>query len=371
MENINSILITDQDTLQKYSMRNRLWQGIPSVEVTDRGRIYVTFYSGGHTEEIGNYVCLLKSDNGGEAFSDPIVVCYLENHRCFDPCLWIDPTGRLWLTWSICPDDGCYGVICDKPDADELTFSQPFFIGNNVMMNKPIVTNDSRWLFPIAVWKKGIRTLPAEYDSSVEPKGSFVYETLDEGKTFHRLGSPDVADRQFDEHMLLQLSDGRIRNFVRTTHGIGAADSFDGGLTFGKDFDTGYGGPGSRFHIRRLSSGRILLINHYHFSGRNNLYAMLSEDEGETFPYKLLIDERSDISYPDAKETPDRNIYLVYDRDRGAYRNTIEEALSCEREILLARITEDDILAGKINNETSFSKRIVSKLDSYAPDLFC
>lgn len=361
---MNNMLITDKEKLKNYASNKRIWQGIPSIEVTSSGRIFVTFYSGGHTEEIGNYVVLLKSDDGGNTFSEPIMACCLENHRCFDPCLWIDPKGRLWLTWSICPNDGCYGAICNDPDADELAFSEPFFIGNNVMMNKPIVTGDSRWLFPLAVWRKGVRTLPAEFDSTVEPKGSFVYESIDEGKTFKRLGTPDVADRQFDEHMLLELSDMRIRNFVRTVHGIGAADSFDGGLTFEKDFDTGYSGPGSRFHIRRLSSGRILLINHYHFSGRNNLYAMLSEDEGESFPYKLLIDERNDISYPDAKETPDGKIYIVYDRDRGGYRETLEEALACEREILFACITEKDILEGSLCSENSFLKKIVSKLKS-------
>lgn len=356
------MFITDKEKLKKYEAKNRIWQGIPSIEVTEKGRIFVTFYSGGRTEEIGNYVVLLRSDDNGDTFTEPIAACELPDHRCFDPCLWIDPLKRLWLTFAVCPDDALYGVICDDPDAEELKWGEPFLIGHNVMMNKPIVTGDGRWLFPIAVWNNGVRAINEKYDSSIAEKGSFVYETRDEGKSFTKLGTPDVDKRHFDEHMLLEKADGTIRCFVRTYYGIGAADSQDGGRTFGEDFDSCIGGPDSRFHIRRLASGRVLLINHWHFKGRNNLYAMLSEDDGESFPYRLLLDERRDISYPDAKELTDGRIYICYDRDRGGYKETLEEALACEREVLTACVTEEDILAGKLVSEASYLKKIANKL---------
>ena len=86
--------ITQKDTadkyeekLQKYRDSKRLWQGIPSIEVTKRGRIFLTFYSGGVKEEIGNYVIVIKSDDGGNHFSEPIVIVKEDNGRCFDPCL--------------------------------------------------------------------------------------------------------------------------------------------------------------------------------------------------------------------------------------------------------------------------------------------
>jgi len=126
------------------------------------------------------------------------------------------------------------------------------------MMNKPTVLSTGEWAFPIAVWNYGVRALPSDYDSDITPKGSFMYITDDNGKSFKKLGYADVEKRSFDEHMFLELNNGVIRAFVRTTYGIGAADSYDGGLHFGKDFDTGYKGPCSRFHIRRLPSGRVL-----------------------------------------------------------------------------------------------------------------
>lgn len=312
------MLYTETKELQKYRASKRLWQGIPSIEVTKRGRIFLTFYSGGVKEEIGNYVIVIKSDDGGNHFSEPIVIVKEDNGRCFDPCLWIDPLGELWLTWAKCPDDGLYASVCRDPDAEELVWGEEFLVGHNVMMNKPIVVKSGEWLFPIAVWNDGIRVLSEEYDTKITEKGSFVYATNDCGKTFQKLGFADVKDRHYDEHMILEMKDGSLRMFVRTKYGIGASNSYDGGRSWSKDFDTGYGGPCSRFHITRLRSGRILLINHFKFSGRNNLTAMLSEDEGKTFPYKLLLDER-EVSYPDAKEADDGFIYVTYDRERGSY----------------------------------------------------
>ena len=251
------MLNTDKKTLEKYASKNNLWLGIPSIEVTKKGRTFITFYSGGITEEIGNYVLLLKSDDG-KNFDEPFAVCYMKDHRCFDPCLWLDPLGRLWLTWSLCPDDAVYAAICEDPDADEIVFGEEFIIGHNVMMNKPVVLSSGEWLFPIAVWNYGVRVLDESYDSTIEPKGSFAYMTTDNGKTFTQLGAADIKGRDYDEHMILELSNGDLRLYARTDYGIGAADSKDKGLTWGESFDTTYRGPGSRFHIRRLPSGRIV-----------------------------------------------------------------------------------------------------------------
>lgn len=360
------MLITDKKLLQNYVASKRIWQGIPSIEVTAKGRKFVTFYSGETKEEIGNFVVLVKCDDE-KTYSEPVAVCFEEDHRCFDPCVWIDPLKRLWLTWSRCPGDGLYGAICENPDADEIVFGEEFFIGNTIMMNKPTVLSTGEWAFPLAVWDEGVRVIPEENSSKNAP-GSHMYITDDYGQTFKKVGSAYVKNRSFDEHIFLEMKNESIRVFVRTAYGIGAADSYDYGRHWGSDFDTGYGGPSSRFCIRRLKSGRVLLINHYKYTGRNNLTAMLSDDDGKTFPYKLLIDERNDVSYPDAAIGPDGSIYITYDRERGASKSSLEDAYKCAREILIARITEEDILNGKIVNENSYLKHICSKLGEYDGD---
>ena len=170
-----NMLITDKEKLRHYTTGNRIWQGIPSVEVTKKGRVFITFYSGGTREEIGNY-CVLVESRDGKSFGEPIAVAELADHRCYDPCLWIDPLGRLWFTFAICPNDGLWGVICDDPDADELVWGKEFFIGHDIMMNKPIALSSGEWLFPLAVWNHGVRSLPPRFDSKTPEKGSFVYK---------------------------------------------------------------------------------------------------------------------------------------------------------------------------------------------------
>ena len=81
------------------------------------------------------------------------------------------------------------------------------------------------------------------------------------------------------------------------------------------------------------------------------------------------------VSYPDAHENEDGYIDIVYDRERGAQLKSINEAYLQAREILLARITEQDILQGSLCSERSYLKRVASKLgrlseqdgDPYAP----
>ncbi len=361
------MFITDKKLLQKYTREHRVWQGVPSIEITEKGRFFSTFYSGGVKEELGNYVMLIRSDDGVN-FSEPIAVAYQAEHRCFDPCLWIDPLGRLWFTWSLIPDHGTYAVICEDPDAEELVWSNVIFVGHDVMMNKPTVLSTGEWLFPIAVWNDGIRVLSAEYDTKEADKKSFVYKSVDNGKTFEKMGGADVPERSFDEHMVLELSDGRLAVYVRTNYGIGVSYSFDRGRTWTEGADSGLGGPSSRFFIRRLPSGRILLVNHDNSKDRNNMTAYLSEDEGATWKYSLLLDERMDVSYPDGVIHSDGFIYITYDRERGDLLKSLDEVYGCAREILYAKITEEDIMAGKLVNPESKLRCIISKLGKYSEE---
>jgi predicted neuraminidase len=194
-----------------------------------------------------------------------------------------------------------------------------------------------------------------------EERFSNIYRSQDKGESFALLGSADVPDRHFDEHMVVELREGRLLMLVRTDYGLGKSYSHDKGKTWTPGVDSGLGGPNSRFFIRRLKSGRILLVNHYKFEirkdinvqfpGRNNLCAMLSEDEGQSWKGFLMLDERDDVSYPDSTEDDQGNIYIIYDRERLK-----------AREILMAKIREEDILAGKIINKESRMRVVVDKL---------
>lgn len=355
------MLITNAEILKKYRAEIRLWQGIPGIERSVGGRMFYTFYSGGTKETIGNYA-LLYACREGEACDIPVAVAYKEGSRCFDPCLWIDPTGRLWFVWSVMPEDEVWATICEQPDADEMSFCEPFYIADGIMMNKPTVLSTGEWLFPIAFWHPSMRMA---FSNGGKESGAFVYRTVDGGKTFARLSGADIPQRSYDEHMILEHKDGSLSMFVRTLYGIGLSRSFDRGVSWSEGGDSGIAGPSSRFHIRRLRSGRVLMINHVDFSGRNNLTALLSEDDGATYPYRLLLDGRNAVTYPDVTEDAHGNLYVIYDRERGAFLPSLDKVYTQAREILVARITEADIMAGKLVDDGSYLTRVISKLGAY------
>jgi hypothetical protein len=141
---------------------------------------------------------------------------------------------------------------------------------------------------------------------------------------------------------------------MRIKDGLAETTSKDGGVTWSAPVRSAIEGPGSRFHVRRLKSGRLLMVNHLGFSRegslldqRSHLTAMLSDDEGKTWPHRLLLDDRSEVSYPDAIETDEGKLYIIYDRGRTS-----------DREILFAITNETDIAAGKPGPATKLRQLI-------------
>jgi Neuraminidase (sialidase) len=163
---------------------------------------------------------------------------------------------------------------------------------------------------------------------------------------------------------------------LRLQTGLGEAFSADGGKTWHSIEKSGIWGPNARFFIRRLRSGRLLLVNHARESGedtsgadasgaiskanisgtdmvagkRNRLAAFLSDDEGKTWSRPLILDEREDVSYPDGVEREDGLIELIYDYSRFA-----------QKEILMAKFREEDILAGRMVSADGKLRILVDK----------
>lgn len=339
---------------KEYAEDTRLFQGIPSIERTDNGRLWAAWYAGGPNEPdegAGNYVLLVTSGDDGKSWSSPKLVIDPEGLvRAFDPCLWMDPTGCLWLTWSQSYQwydgrAGVWAITCKNPDEENPTWSEPRRLFDGVMMNKPTVLKNGSWLFPVAVWPQsaGPSTPPTYRHDLKEEKGTLIAITQDEGKSFSVIGKPRIPGRVYDEHMIIEKKDGSLWCLVRTGKGIGESFSHDGGTTWtpGKESpiasaSSRFPHRNARFFIRRLKSGNLLLITHNpeRDRHRSHLIARISSDDGLSWSEGLLIDEKG-ISYPDAVQAADGTIYLIY--DNGRY--------DAGKEIAMSTFTEADVLA--------------------------
>lgn len=178
-----------------------------------------------------------------------------------------------------------------------------------------------------------------------------VWQSTDQGRTLSYLGGAEDPTPSFNENTVYERSDGRLVMLFRTdprSGGIKRCGSSDGGRTWSEPLPFILPGPSSRFMVSRFPSGALLIVTHHQFNGRNNLTALLSDDDGQTFPHSLLIDGRNDVSYPSGNIGKDGRVTLAYDQERtGA------------REILLASFTEEDIRNGSFGKD-SYTKRIVS-----------
>ncbi|MHB9106570.1 MAG: sialidase family protein [Armatimonadota bacterium] len=319
----------------------RQWQGIPAIERAGNGRLWAAWYSGGEGEGPQNFVLLVTSDDDGRTWSPPALVIDPPGVvRAFDPCLWIDPRGRLWLCWVQSEglfDGRCgvWAVRCEDPGSASPAWSAPRRLGHGIMMNKPTVLSTGEWLFPAAIWDRE----PRRPDMTNERRANVLCST-DDGDTWALRGGAVVPDRNCDEHMVVERRDGSLWMLVRTKAGIAESVSTDGGHSWSPGRHA-LPGPCSRFFLRRLHSGNLLLVNHHRFTGRNNLTAFLSTDDGQSWQGGLLLDARDQVSYPDGVQAEDGRIYVIYDRERYA-----------AREILLAVFTEEDVLAGQPGDGT-------------------
>ena len=66
-----------------------------------------------------------------------------------------------------------------------------------------------------------------------------------------------------------------------------------------------------------------------------------------------------------AIQVQDGTIYIVYDRCRGTKAKSMSDLLKEPREILLAKVSVEDIRAGKLVTPGSYLKSIVSRLGEY------
>lgn len=351
------------EKLEKYRRKNRKWQGIPTIAITGKGVLYCACYSGGDGECADNYVLVERSVDDGETWSEPIAVVDPEGYvRAFDMCLWITPASELALFWaqSFGGFDGRAGVflsICKNPEEKDLIWTKSVRITDGVMLNKPITGKNGEWLMALSLWNN----VKSDFNKECGDRRIKLYATADGKPPFWRVGGFDMEGRYYDEPMVLLQRDGVLRMLVRLPEGIGEAFSDDGGKTWRDIQKTDIWGPNSRFYFGRLKSGRLLLINHRKvradeicdgvpFQKRSHLSAWLSIDDGVTWSAPFLLDERVDVSYPDAAEDAEGNLYIIYDYSRYE-----------KKQLILSKVSQEEIMKGRLERKESYLGRVIDQ----------
>ncbi len=384
----------------RYTKGTKPFQGIPSIATTASGkRQILAWYGNMKTEMSGNYIMVAYADNNQwKNKVDVIIKSPYENCvRLFDPALWRSPNGDIWLFWaqskgiykfydcSIAKNfegqydrrGGVWYSVCKNPEDKNPQWSAPKRLCDGVLMNKPIVLKNGKLAFPVCEF-----AISSVNDLKSLDEGAKLYIADSDAKNIKLVNSIRVPYAPFTEHMFVEKNNGDIWFLTRTqpehqvevvgskrrnqyTHGnsgILEAFSSDGGKTFGRLTPSPIPHTGSRFFIYRLKSGNLILIKNYaddekwlqgkprdnlnkRWYPRKKIVVYLSKDDGKTWQGGLVLDNRLNVSYPDADEDDNGNIYVCYDYER--YK---------QQEIYVAKITEADILAKKISALSEPSK---------------
>lgn len=347
---------------------NRLVSG--GIARTPGGRLWAAWLN--HAESRYSYGVLAFSDDDGRSWSPP---CFETDHRTTSGDsnrttmtinLWTAPDGRLFCFYDsgleiFDGESGIWQSVCEDPDSDAPVWSSPQRLWHGWAINKPIVlaTNDD-WLLTGSLLIYPTDPLrPCVCDHRHDAlRCAHVFVSRDRGESWERRGNISVPrdEWSFYEPMPVELRNGDIALYLRTAQGISRSKSSDGGWSWSQPVPENYPHPPSRFFVRRLQSGRLLMVRHdsYHTPPRReNLTAFLSEDDGESWHGGLSLDERYGVSYPDGFQDEHGLIRIVYDhlREDGA--------------LLMAAFREEDVLARKPVTPECRLKQFIHRLPGY------
>jgi sialidase-1 len=183
------------------------------------------------------------------------------------------------------------------------TFAEPTLViaadGYHVMNNDRVVRlSTGRLICPVA-WTADVKTSNHFV--------SFCYLSDDAGLTWRRgRGQVDLPQRGAMEPGVVELADGRLLMILRTQLGhIGFARSIDGGETWSEPEASNVRSPESPASVAMIpATGDLLLVwNDIYVPGaghggkRTPLVGAISSDEGATWQFRRLLEDRSEATY--------------------------------------------------------------------------
>jgi len=335
-----------------YDAAERNWNGCPTVAVTNGGRLFAGWVSGGNGEpRVENYDVMSYSDDGGKTWTEIGVIDTYKNgdkskvSKANDVQMWLDPETNVLYAFYVLSgmqsnfekNSAVWAFTVDNPDAPmaEWNVSKHWYCFPGLLRNNITVLSDGIWL-----------AAPNNY---MDGRYTTVYASADKGATWVLRGKAYIPQAlNFDETVITELTDGTLWMTVRTARrAIYQSFSYDKGATWTFGAESGFANPSTRFQFFRTQSGALCAIWNDSPSARTDLKISLSYDDGNTWTAPLML-YADKCSYPDFSIEKDGTIHIVF--DTGRYKNTNswrdDEGTVCWGGICHIALTEERIKNG-------------------------
>ena len=254
------------------------------------------------------------------------------------PQIWMDPDGKLWIFWtkqvnySSGIDNEIWALTGDHA-TDDLIRSKPFFISDGILMGKPVLLSNGKFILPIG-------------------KGNLVFTiaSFDHGTTWNHEGMVELAEDLCVHEAVctvIECRNGSLWMLIQTSKGIWESQSTEQGLSWSSLAPSDITSAGNPFFVQKLNSDNILLVRQAE-NKSSELAAYVSYDNRQTWVGGFTLDENVRVSHITGIQAKDQlfpccavvSIFYSIQQDN---RN----------EMRIKSFTEDDVIVGQKRHHSS------------------
>jgi len=302
------------------------------VELPD-GQLLAAWFAG--TDEGHPDVAIWLACFDGEKWSEPVRVADEPGVPLWNPVLFRDQADVVWLFYKAGPTVPAWAGLYIKSSDGGQTWSAPTALPAGLVgpaKNKPITLSNGDILCGTSseAWRSWACWVEISRDGGQNwlRYGPITAPGFSGGDT----GGSDIVSPVWDataQELVLpdghcgviqptvwEYAPGRLRMLMRATRRAGfvcAAFSDDYGRTWSSATTTDIPNPNSGLDAVRLSDGRVVLVCNPTREGRTPLSLLVSEDNGETWPWRKDVEtEPGEYSYPSIIQTTDGRVHIVY-----------------------------------------------------------
>ncbi len=304
----------------------------------------------------------MRKRKGAKSWSGRFVMADTIGFPDCNPCMLVDPKGRLWLMWVaiianewhtallryqisdnpsatgaprwthsdiliLKPGDEFVEMVAKQCDEDEKRLEQ-ILPPDRIEWGRQYLAerrkNAADKYFRRMGWMTRVHPFVLDGKRIIVPLYSdgFDFSIMaisdDGGKTWQ--ASRPLVSLGGVQPSLVQKKDGTLVAYMRDNgpppQRVMRSESRDGGMTWSPVVDDDIPNPGSGLEVIRLQSGRWAMVCNDTERGRHSLAVLLSDDEGKTWKWKrhLELDPpgAGSYSYPSIIQAKDGSLYVTY-----------------------------------------------------------
>jgi predicted neuraminidase len=291
------------------------------------GRLLAVWF-GGDDEGADNVEIWMAEKAPAGQWSAPQAMTDFPNMPCWNPVLFRDNQGVIWLFFKVGPSPQSWTGAFRTLSGDqwsEIRFLPAGLLGP--IRNKPITLSNGDILAPTSV-ESGYRE-GTPYDAPYRSWTSWVELSADRGKSWTRYGPVAVPGENFGviQPTAWESAPGHVIILMRSSSRVRAvcrSESTDGGKTWSPARPLGLPHPNSGLDAVKLKDGRVALVYNHTRSGRTPLNIAFSSDDGLTWgPPRVLEDGPGEYSYPAVIQGSDGLLHVVYTWRRERIKHVV------------------------------------------------